>query len=127
LNAFGAGITVQISHLFTKTSIVVFYLRFSTSRAFNWTAYAVIFLICGHNLVGATGVLYSCRPISYFWTFEGKKHWCIDRNAWYGTMTGLNVLEDVVLLLLPIWLIKPLSVDFGQRIAIAAMLGAGGL
>ncbi|KAK3329131.1 hypothetical protein B0H66DRAFT_540312 [Apodospora peruviana] len=125
LNAFPATITGHFAHLFTKSSILVFYLRFSVSRAFNYAAYFMLLLVIAHNLTGATTILYSCRPISTFWTFAPGGT-CIDANPWYGTIVALNIFTDVILLLLPFWLLKPLNIVFVQKAAIALVLGTGG-
>ncbi|KAK0630285.1 hypothetical protein B0T17DRAFT_490862 [Bombardia bombarda] len=124
LGAFPTNITGYLASLFTKSSILVFYLRFSTSRRFNIAVYVILFMVISHNFLGATTILYACRPISKFWTFSDGS--CIDPEPWYGTMVALNVATDLILLLLPIWLLKPLSVGFAQKAALAAILGTGG-
>ncbi|KAK0657760.1 hypothetical protein B0T16DRAFT_340664 [Cercophora newfieldiana] len=121
---FPIAITNNFSILFTKASILAFYLRFSVSKRFKIAVYFVLSIVIAYNLMGAFAFLYACQPMIRTWvpTTPGT---CINANAWFGTLVALNVLTDLVLLLLPIWLIKPLRVGFAQKAAIVAILGTG--
>lgn len=123
--AFPVAILNNLCTLFTKASILMFYLRFSVSRRFDITVYSVLSIVIGYCLTGALSVLYACSPINRFWDFSPGT--CIDANPWYGTLVSLNVLTDAILLLLPIWLLKPMRAGLAQKAAIAGILGTGGL
>lgn len=126
VSAFGVTGTYPIANFFTKFSILSFYLRFTTSRCFTYTVYLTIALVLAFNFVGLTGVLYWCQPIETFW-----KHWeggkCVKSDTWYISLLGINVVADIIILLLPIFIIRPLRVAFAQKVAIGAILGTGGL
>ena len=126
MSTFPIAMTYNFVTLFTKASILVFYLRFSTSKRFNITVYSVLSLTVGYCLMSAFAVLYSCSPIQKNWNMmlEGT---CINPNPWYGTIISINVLTDLIILLLPIWLLRPLQVGCVQKTAVAAILGTGGL
>ncbi|KAK3382232.1 hypothetical protein B0T24DRAFT_686122 [Lasiosphaeria ovina] len=119
-------ITAYLATLFTKASILYFYLRFSTSRLFASAIYFVLFVVVGYCLLGATTALYACQPVAKFWimSLEGN---CIGASPIYTTLIALNVFTDGVLLLLPFWILLPLKIALYQRLAIAGCLGAGGL
>ncbi|KAK1752603.1 hypothetical protein QBC47DRAFT_388961 [Echria macrotheca] len=125
ISIFPVAIFNNMSIMFTKSSILVFYLRFSMNKRFDYTIYAVLSIVIGYCLTGAFAFLYACRPINKFWDFwiPGS---CISPNPWYGTLVALNVLTDAILLLLPIWLLKPLKSGAVQKAAIAAVMGTGG-
>ncbi|KAK3392831.1 hypothetical protein B0H63DRAFT_405919 [Podospora didyma] len=119
-----SAITTYSSILFTKASILFFYLRFSTSRAFQYAVYLVLFVTVSYCTVGITTILYSCQPISKFWTFgEGT---CIEASPIYSALVALNVATDVVILTLPFWILRPLRAGVVQKTAIGAILGTGG-
>jgi hypothetical protein len=118
------AITNNLATLFTKASILVFYLRFSVSKRFNTAVYFVLSVVVAYTLMGAFSFLYACQPMIRTWV-PSTPGTCINVNAWYGTLVSLNVLTDLVLLLLPFWILKPLRVCFAQKAAIAAVLGAG--
>ena len=126
ISAFGVNTSYQIANFFTKLSILSFYLRFTTSRSFTYAVYFTIAFAFAFNFVGATSVLYWCKPISVFWT-----HWtedkCTDNNIWYAVLLGFNVVADIIILLMPIIILRPLRVDCAQKVAIGAILGTGGL
>ena len=125
--AFPINITNHLSTLFIKSSILCFYLRFSTSRLFNIVIYVVLFIVVVANFIGALGILFFCRPISFFWDFAPMDGTCIPADPWYAWLIILNCVTDGILLVLPAWIIYPLRVGFAQKAAIAAILGTGGL
>ncbi|KAK3299872.1 uncharacterized protein B0H64DRAFT_2209 [Chaetomium fimeti] len=128
LSILSIAITGNISILFIKTSILRFYLRFSTSRRFNIAVYILMFLVIAAYLTGAFGFLFGCQPINYQWdyaTMEGKGR-CLAMDPWYGWLVAFNCITDAVLLVLPAWIIGPLRIGFAQKAALAAILGTGG-
>ncbi|CAP59759.1 uncharacterized protein PODANS_1_50 [Podospora anserina S mat+] len=125
LAGFPAAITSNLSVLFIKCSILVFYLRFSTTRILNHVIYVMLVIVVIANSLAAFGVLFTCQPMSSFW--DGKvKGTCINRDAWYAWLVILNCVTDFILLVLPLWLLAPLKIGFSQKAAIAAILGTGG-
>ncbi|KAK0731884.1 hypothetical protein B0H67DRAFT_566105 [Lasiosphaeris hirsuta] len=124
ITGFPVNIFSNLSILFTKASILAFYLRFSISRAFVIAVYAVLVVVVGYCLAGAVAVLYACQPISKYWTF-GPGH-CIEANSLSASLVSLNVFTDAVILVLPFWLLRPLRTGLVQRVAIATVLGTGG-
>lgn len=126
--AFPGNILCNLSILFTKTSILAFYLRFSISRRLSIVIRAVLFVIIAYCLLGAFQVLYACQPISWYWDRSGpRKGKCIDVDPWYGTLSVVNVVTDAILLVLPFWLLRPLRVGGAHRAALVGILGTGGL
>ncbi|KAK0735096.1 hypothetical protein B0T26DRAFT_746918 [Lasiosphaeria miniovina] len=125
IGAWPTPITSYLATLFTKASILYFYLRFSTSRLFASAIYFVLFVVVGYCVLGATTALYACQPIAKFWimSLEGN---CIGASPIYTTLIALNVFTDGILLLLPFWILLPLKIALYQRLAIAGCLGAGG-
>ncbi|KAH6853262.1 hypothetical protein B0I37DRAFT_358874 [Chaetomium sp. MPI-CAGE-AT-0009] len=128
LSILAIAMTGNLSILFTKTSILRFYLRFPTSRRFNIAVYTLMFLVIVAYLMGAFGFLFGCQPIRYQWdyaTMKGKGR-CISMDPWYGWLVAFNFVTDAVLLVLPIWIIRPLRIGFAQKAALAGILGMGG-
>ncbi|GAB1309962.1 hypothetical protein MFIFM68171_00172 [Madurella fahalii] len=126
ISAFPVPLTGNLATLFSKASILLFYLRFSTSRRFNIVVYILLFIIVVANSLGALGVLFYCQPISAFWDPRGGDATCISGDHWYAWLAILNCVTDGILLVLPAWIIYPLRVGYAQKAAIAAILGTGG-
>lgn len=121
------SITYNMSTLFTKVSILCFYLRFSPEgTAFRVVVYCVMFVSVGYSVAGALGFSYLCRPITSSWDYRipGK---CVNVVAWYLSCAVLNAATDLVILLLPLWLIRPLRVRLSQKVAVGLILSCGGL
>jgi hypothetical protein len=120
------AVTYNFSILFTKVSILLFYLRFCDERSFRIIAYAVIVVAVGYSIIGAFGFLYLCRPIPKFIdpTSDGT---CANIVVWWLACATLNAATDIVILLLPIRILRPLRVSFAQKVAVMAILMAGGL
>ncbi|KAK3985048.1 hypothetical protein QBC44DRAFT_335716 [Cladorrhinum sp. PSN332] len=125
LSGFGGAFTSNVATLFTKSSILVFYLRFSTSRNFTLAVYMILCIVVIANSLGALGTLFLCRPMRRFWNISAGGE-CLDQNAWYAWLIIVNCVTDGILLILPAWILAPLRVGISQKVFIAAILGTGG-
>ncbi|KAH8900238.1 hypothetical protein GQ53DRAFT_836177 [Thozetella sp. PMI_491] len=114
----------SVVSLLSKCSILVFFLRFATSYAFAVVTHAMMFIVVGSSLTSAFGFLYLCAPMERLW--EPVPGTCVDVHAWFIACASLNVFTDAVILLLPIWLLQPLRIPLNQRIAVLALMMAGG-
>jgi len=114
--------------IFIKASILFFYLRFATAnRSFQIVVYAVLLVVVGYSIPSATIFLWMCRPLRKYWDLTVTEGECIAGNPPYLAAAVLNSVTDVVILLLPLWLLWPLRVPWRQKIAVSLVLMAGGL
>lgn len=120
-----SSVTYNVATLFIKSSILTFYLRFTTSRVLRAVIYVVMAIAIGYSLTGAFGFLYLCQPIQAYW--GGSPGTCLDIDTWFLACSALNVFTDVLILLLPIWILRPLKMGFIQKAAVTCILMAGGL
>ncbi|KAL5314212.1 hypothetical protein ACEPPN_018637 [Leptodophora sp. 'Broadleaf-Isolate-01'] len=114
----------NLSTLFTKTAILLFYLRLSSDFYFRIAAYVVMFVAVGYSIAGGFAFLYLCRPVPKYWNFSipGK---CVNIGAAFLAGAALNVATDVALLLLPLWLLRPLRLPLKQKIGVTLILMTG--
>jgi hypothetical protein len=128
IGMIGGLLTYNIATLLIKTSILAFYLRFSIDRAFRFAVYFVMVVTIGYTVPNAILVLYACRPMHAYWDFVARAtgH-CVNLDAAFHTANTLNMLTDFAILLLPIWMLRPMQVPFFQKIGVALILMAGGL
>ncbi|KAM5529033.1 integral membrane protein [Fusarium oxysporum f. sp. phaseoli] len=126
LGAIPGAITYNLSTLFTKVSILHFYLRFSQDRAFKLATYFVMFVVVGNNLPAAFAFLYMCRPITRYWDYT-RPGSCLDVGSAFIVCAVLNSVTDIIILCLPIWLLRPLRMRRLQKIGVTLVLMAGGL
>ncbi len=118
--------TYNLSTLFVKLSILSFYLRFSIDRAFRLAVYLVMFVTVGYTIPNAILFLYICKPMAFYWdwTLQGT---CVDQQAVFDAANILNMTTDYMILLLPIWMLRPLRAPLLKKIGIALVLMTGGL
>jgi len=122
-----AAISYNLSTAFIKSSIIYFYLRFAEiNRPFRLVAYCLLFVIIGNAFTSGFPFLWLCNPMNKFWdpTVEGT---CNDFYTPYLASAAINSSTDVVLLVMPLWLLKPLRVSWKQKVAISVVLMTGGL
>lgn len=108
-------------------SILCFYLRFSIERAFRFAVYFVMLVTVGYTLPNAILALYACRPMSAYWDFTVQKEHCVNLDATFHTANTLNMVTDFAILLLPIWMLRPMRVPLSKKIGVSLILMAGGL
>ncbi len=90
--------------------------------------YCTMFVTVGYTVPNALLFLYICRPMQAYWDFTLQAQaTCINMNAAFHTNNTLNMVTDIVILLLPIWMLKPLHAPLLKKIGIMLILMTGGL
>ncbi|KIM96649.1 hypothetical protein OIDMADRAFT_63107, partial [Oidiodendron maius Zn] len=110
--------------LFTKASILLFFVRLSPSTTFTIATYIVLFVSIGYCLAGAFAFLYLCNPIRKYWDFTVPGT-CVNIGQAFLAGAALNVVTDVTILLLPIWLLWPLELPMRRKVGVALILMTG--
>ncbi|KAM7185465.1 hypothetical protein V8F20_011787 [Naviculisporaceae sp. PSN 640] len=127
-NTFGIpnGISYNLGTIFIKTSILSFYLRFAVSnRPFQILSYIMFFVVVLYCLPMLLVNLWLCRPVQKFVDRTIPGH-CVDVMPPFVVQAAFNCGTDVVLLLMPIWLLWPLAIPRAQKIGLSLILAAGG-
>ncbi|GAB1317874.1 Satratoxin biosynthesis SC1 cluster protein 4 [Madurella fahalii] len=125
LGMIGGAMTYNLCTLFIKLSILSFYLRFSIDRAFRMAVYFVMFVTVGYTIPNAFLFLYICQPMAYYWDWA-INGWCINQQATFDAANILNMTTDYAILLLPIWMLRPLRRPLLKKIGITLILMTGG-
>ena len=110
----------------TKASIVFFYLRFPSSRLFKAACYLVLFIAVANGLTAGFSFLYLCQPIAkhWHWEIEGR---CVNASVPFWVAAIVNMSTDVIILLLPVWLLLPLRLGPAKMLSVLGVMMAGGL
>jgi hypothetical protein len=110
-----------------KLAIIFLYRRiFSVEVLFRrCTAVVGILNVCWW-LTSVLGVILSCIPMKKFWdpTVEGR---CWDSGPFWLTMSIFELLLDVILLCLPLWVVSHLQLRGKRRLGLAGIFLLGGL
>ncbi|KAF3768488.1 hypothetical protein M406DRAFT_239823, partial [Cryphonectria parasitica EP155] len=108
--------------LVAKASIILLYMRVFTARWFHLVCYGCL-CYCGLSVISFTFVIaFQCRPVEAIWNhfIVGQ---CLDVNAIGYAGAVLSIVEDIVLVLLPIPELRKLQISARQRIGVGLMFG----
>ncbi|TKW50245.1 hypothetical protein CTA1_9676 [Colletotrichum tanaceti] len=122
---YAAEIVYVFVLLLAKLSLVVFYLRIFTVPRFRVAAYALIgFLVLGQIVIGFLTV-FSCHPIELFWNRDIHTGGCLDVNRLAYANSALAIVQDLVILALPVAMLPGLQMSLGKKISVATVFSLG--
>ncbi|KAK3312802.1 hypothetical protein B0H66DRAFT_380906 [Apodospora peruviana] len=126
IGAMAGAICYHLSTLFAKYSILSFYLRFSVDTGFRYAVYFVMFVATGYTVPSAFAFLFQCTPMNSLWDSDVVGRKCVDAVAMCNATGVLNTVTDLAILLLPIWLLRPLRIPLLKKMGVAIILMTGG-
>lgn len=110
-----------------KVSLIMFYLQiFDQSRNFRIAAYSILTFIIINNLIIFFLTIFSCKPVDFFWDRD-LKGTCLDINALAYANSASAIIQDIVLLILPLAMISNLNMKRYRKIAVGLMFSIGTL
>lgn len=116
----------NLSILFTKVSLGLFYLRISPfEKSFRFAVYAVVAASSINSALAAFGFAWVCQPIAKYWDFSITTGTCINLNAYFLTTACINAATDLALLVLPIFIMRKLHLAMHRKIGAALLLMTG--
>jgi hypothetical protein len=107
-----------------KVSLVFFYLQIFKTRQFRLSAYVVLICIVVNSLVIFFLTLFSCNPLPAFWNRDIKGK-CLDVQALAYANSASAIVQDIVLLILPLVFIRHLQMKRYRKIAVGLMFSIG--
>ncbi|OBT52452.1 hypothetical protein VE04_06915 [Pseudogymnoascus sp. 24MN13] len=113
-----------IIHCVAKFSILLLYLRIFPSERFRIVVkIAIGWMIC-HTLAFGMAVSFQCVPVESVWdlTVHGR---CNNYQAFVYAASGFSIFEDFIIMMLPVWELKDLSLDLRKKIALMFLLALG--
>nr|XP_001398613.2 hypothetical protein ANI_1_1100164 [Aspergillus niger CBS 513.88] len=113
-----------------KVSILFFYRRvFMASHAdlsLRIGIYLGFFLTLSYPIIICVTMATACKPASYFWNqFGGASGTCIDTDTFFLALGIINMLNDIVVLLIPFPQIAKLQMNRRKKVAISGILAVG--
>ena len=119
----------------TKVSILLLYRRIAsrTSRRMVWTIYILIALFVAFALMVALGLTFGCRPFNSYWLsvnpiwrqLHQGEYTCWDEGAFTVALSVVNMMQDLVVYVLPMPTIYRLKISRREKIALVAIFGVG--
>ena len=110
--------------MFTKFSILVFYLRLNPKPGFRYSVFAVMFFVFGVSVGSMFAITFQCHPIAFAWDLSIKGT-CMHRNAYYYANSALNIFSDFAIYFLAIPLVRTVQLPKRQKRGLYLVLGLG--
>lgn len=120
-------VAVQI---FSKVAILAFYSRLFPNfiRWFRWSLRSMIAFMFVHGLVFFLLIVFQCWPIRSIWDKTITDAKCLPVSAVIGfTGAALSIVEDMIILLLPLPVVWNLQMSTRKKIGVIFMISVGSL
>ncbi|KAG8167850.1 hypothetical protein KVR01_003539 [Diaporthe batatas] len=105
------SLTTQAARLFTTTT---------AARIMR----AAIVWVCACGLMSFCAALFYCFPVSKAWD-DSIPGWCVNRPALNYSVAGFNILNDIMLLIIPLPFLTKLQLPRKQRIILISVFACG--
>lgn len=123
---FASIIVYTVGILLTKLSILQQFLRISAPGRTRKAIYAVVVLVCLAALATLLSCILSCHPVAYFWDSSIPGGSCLNEEALYLANEGINTATDLLLLIIPVFLLKDLAISRLQKIFLIDIISPKG-
>lgn len=110
---------------FLKVSIGLFLLRVATNKIHIWIVRLVMILAAVFGFAFFFVIVFQCWPISDWWSLDPNQKHCIKPEIVVGLtygVSGLNVIADWTLGILPAFIVKDLQMSTRQKRLVAVIL-----
>jgi hypothetical protein len=81
-------------------------------------------VVCG--IMSVSGSLFYCSPIAKAWDFALEGH-CVNRPALNYSISGFNIVNDLVLVAMPTPFLMKLQLPKKQRIVLVSVFACGAM
>jgi hypothetical protein len=108
-----------------KTSILFFYLHVFPKRLFRIQTWIVMGFCAITTITFTLVTVFQCRPISYVWDKDLKGGQCINYNTVAWVNAGINILQDILIVVLPVNELRSLQMGKKKKVGLFVMFGLG--
>ncbi|OJJ05874.1 hypothetical protein ASPVEDRAFT_175162 [Aspergillus versicolor CBS 583.65] len=118
-----------VSQTFVKLSIIML-LRQLVGRVPRWPALLALLIVfsISWGITAFFGNIFQCSPPRYFWLEPYIRGSCMrGQMTFYMVIGSLSLLEDVILLALPISIVWRLRMGIQQKVQVTGLFCLGGL
>lgn len=109
-----------------KNSILMFLLRLTgTKKAVRYTIFGLIFINTALMVAIFITVIFQCHPISKNWDLTIEGGHCLTPGPFYVSTTVLTLFTDILVLVLPFWIVMGLKMARKTKIAVIGIFFLG--
>ncbi|KDN72221.1 putative integral membrane protein [Colletotrichum sublineola] len=110
--------------ILVKGAIVAFFRRIFPRRSFQIVVYIVLTVLVLHGLLFVLLIMFECTPVASIWDRSLDRK-CIDINAVTLASAVLSIVEDFVILAMPIPELRRLKLTRKQKTAVVLLFSLG--
>ncbi|PLB47125.1 hypothetical protein P170DRAFT_448802 [Aspergillus steynii IBT 23096] len=111
--------------IFSKLSILAFYLRLSPQPWFRILTFSLMAIASAYVLVYTFLFVFRCHPLALNWDVTITHGSCIDTRTIMTVLSVANIVMDVLTLLLPVPVIMRLNMRLAQRVSVIILFSSG--
>ncbi|ORY11593.1 hypothetical protein BCR34DRAFT_447226, partial [Clohesyomyces aquaticus] len=124
--AFWASIWIyNLSLTFTKLSILVQFLRIFPTHRFRLTCFSLAAFVAAYGTWTFFGSVFMCTPIEFFWNKSIKGGSCLNQFVVWFLNAGVNIAQDIAIIILPIPVLRSLNIPKAQKRALIGIFALG--
>ncbi|KAJ4983737.1 hypothetical protein SVAN01_10772 [Stagonosporopsis vannaccii] len=123
---YGANIVYKVVLMFNKISIACLYYRIfavSTNK-FRVACHVMNAWIVASSLAFIIATIFQCTPVAAFWD-RSVPFKCFKNEPWWISYATTQILTDFALLLMPLPVIRKLSMGRTEKLGICLVFGTG--
>ncbi|OBR14431.1 Pth11-like integral membrane protein [Colletotrichum higginsianum IMI 349063] len=112
----------------TKISILLFYQRIFVSNipSFKISLILGYFLSITYPIVIWATMGNACKPLPFYWNqFVGEQGTCLDLNTFYLALGIINMINDIIVLVIPIPQVLKLQMSGRRKLAVCSIMLLG--
>ncbi|RAR04351.1 pth11-like integral membrane protein [Stemphylium lycopersici] len=126
LKAFWASVWVYNLTLTTiKVSILTQYLRIFPIRRFRIACFIVLGIVVTYGAWAIFSSVFICQPVAFAWNKSITGGRCINQLIIWVTNAGVNIGQDVVIFLMPLFVVRTLPIPKSQKKGLVVMFVLG--
>ncbi|KAF1962869.1 hypothetical protein CC80DRAFT_99403 [Byssothecium circinans] len=111
----------------TKLSILVQYLRIFPNVRFRLVCFVAIGVVIAWGVWSIFGNMFICLPVTFFWNKDVLGGKCLNQTLVWFMNASINIAQDVIILLMPIWVLRGLAIPAKQKKALIIVFLLGGV
>ncbi|KAG6366958.1 hypothetical protein INS49_001139 [Diaporthe citri] len=114
----------NLTQTFYKLSLTTQAARLFTTTTAARIMKAAIVWVCACGIMSFCAALFFCFPVSKAWD-DSVPGWCVNRPALNYSVAGFNIVNDIMLLIIPLPFLTKLQLPRKQRIILISVFACG--
>ncbi len=109
-----------------KVSILFFYLRVFPKKSFRILCWLMIAFCTANMLSFVLVTIFQCHPFQFAWKRTSiREGSCVNYNAAAWANAGVNILQDILIVILPMQELRSLQLSKLKKFGVYVMFGMG--